>query len=181
MKTILLLLILATLPAFEGIAGSVQAVTFRDADGKQASMNAYQGKVVLVVNVASRCGYTPQYRALETLYRQYKDKGLVVLGFPCGQFGGQEPSTAKEVQEFAATKYGVTFPICEKLLVNGPGRHGLYAALAGAESPCGGSLHWNFTKFLVGKDGSVLKRFEPYVTPDSKEIMDAITSALDAK
>ena len=162
-------------------AGSIQDIPLKDIDGKDTSLKPYQGKVVLIVNVASRCGYTPQYKGLEAVYEKYKDKGLVVLGFPCNQFGAQEPGTAQEIKEFCSSKYNVTFPMFSKIDVNGPNRHPLYIALAGKDSPFPGDIKWNFSKFLVGRDGKILYRFEPGTTPESPELTAAIDTALAAK
>ena len=162
-------------------AGSIDDIAVKDIDGKDTSLKAYQGKVLLIVNVASKCGYTPQYKALEAVYEKYKDKGLVILGFPCNQFGHQEPGTDAEIKEFCSSKYSVTFPMFDKIEVNGPDRHPLYVALAGDGSPYPGNIKWNFTKFLIGRDGKILKRFESKVVPDSPEVSSAIESALAAK
>ena len=162
-------------------AGSLQDIPLKDIDGKDTSLKPYQGKVVLIVNVASRCGYTPQYKGLEALYEKYKDKGLVVLGFPCNQFGSQEPGTAQEIKDFCSSKYNVTFPLFSKIEVNGADRHPLYVALAGKDSPFPGDIKWNFSKFLLGRNGKILNRFEPGVTPESPELTSAIDTALAAK
>jgi glutathione peroxidase len=162
-------------------ADSIFDIPLKDIDGKATSLKAYEGKVLLIVNVASKCGYTPQYAGLEALYDKYKDKGLLVLGFPCNQFGGQEPGTNEQIKEFCSTKYQVTFPLFDKIEVNGPGRHQLYAALAGEGSPFPGDIKWNFNKFLVGRDGKILKRFESKAKPDSAELVQAIEAALAAK
>ncbi len=162
-------------------ANAIYDLKLKDIDGKATSLKAYQGKVLLLVNVASKCGYTPQYEGLEALYQKYKDQGLVVLGCPCNQFGAQEPGTSQEIKSFCATRYAVSFPLAEKLEVNGPQRHPLYECLAGKDSPVAGDIRWNFTKFLVGRDGKVLKRFEPKVKPDAAELVQAIEAALAAK
>lgn len=162
-------------------AGSIHDIPLKDIDGKDTSLKAYEGKVVLIVNVASRCGYTPQYKGLETIYEKYKDKGLVVLGFPCNQFGQQEPGTSAEIKEFCSSKYNVTFPMFSKIDVNGANRHPLYVALAGKDSPFPGDIKWNFSKFLVGRDGKILKRFESGIAPESPELTSAIDTALAAK
>jgi glutathione peroxidase len=162
-------------------AGSLQDIPLQDIDGKETSLKPYQGKVVLIVNVASHCGYTPQYKGLESIYERYKDKGLVVVGFPCNQFGAQEPGTSQEIKEFCSGKYNVTFPLFSKIEVNGPTRHPLYVALAGKDSPFPGDIKWNFSKFLVGRDGKILNRFEPGTTPESPELTSAIDAALAAK
>jgi glutathione peroxidase len=164
-----------------GAAGSIYDIPLKDIDGKDTSLKPYQGKVLLIVNVASRCGFTPQYTALEALYQKYKDQGVVVLGFPCNQFGGQEPGTDAEIKQFCSTKYNVTFPMFDKLEVNGANRHPLYVVLAGADSPFPGDIKWNFTKFLIGRDGKILNRFDSKVKPDSAEVIKAIEAALAAK
>ena len=162
-------------------AGSINDIAVKDIDGKDASLKDYQGKVLLIVNVASKCGFTPQYKGLEAVYEKYKDKGLVVLGFPCNQFAHQEPGTDAEIKQFCSSKFNVTFPMFDKIEVNGPNRHPLYAALAGEGSPFPGNIKWNFTKFLVGRDGKIVKRFESKTAPDSAEVTAAIESALAAK
>ena len=156
-------------------------IAVKDIDHKDTSLGAYQGKVLLVVNVASKCGFTPQYTALQAVYEKYKDKGLVILGFPCNQFGSQEPGTDEQIKLFCSTKYNVTFPLFDKLEVNGANRHPLYTALAGSDSPFSGDIKWNFTKFLIGRDGTILKRFDSKTTPDSPEVTAAIEAALAAK
>jgi glutathione peroxidase len=162
-------------------AESIYDIPLKDIDGNQTSLKPYQGKVLLIVNVASKCGFTPQYKALEALYQKYKDQGLVVLGFPCNQFAHQEPGTDAEIKEFCTSKYDVTFPMFDKIEVNGANRHPLYVLLAGKESPFPGDIGWNFTKFIVGSDGKILKRFSSSVKPDSAEVAQAIESALAAK
>jgi len=162
-------------------AGSIYDIPVKDIDGKDTTLAAYKGKVVLIVNVASHCGYTPQYKNLEAVYKKYKDQGFVVLGFPCNQFGGQEPGTNDEIKQFCTSKYDVTFPLFDKIDVNGANRHPLYVALAGETSPFPGNIKWNFTKFLIGRDGKILNRFDSKVTPDSPEATAAIEAALAAK
>jgi len=180
-----ILILLAAILIFQtvsaGAAESIYGIPLKDIDGKDTSLKPYQGKVLLIVNVASKCGFTPQYTALEALYQKYKDQGLVVLGFPCNQFAHQEPGTDAEIKQFCTSKYNVTFPMFDKIEVNGPNRHPLYAQLAGKESPFPGNIGWNFTKFLVGRDGKILKRFNSPVKPDSAEVAQAIESALAAK
>ena len=156
-------------------------IPLRDIDGKSTSLKAYEGKVMLIVNVASKCGYTPQYAGLQALQDKYKEQGLVVLGFPCNQFGGQEPGTDEEIKQFCSSKYNVTFPLFDKLEVNGHNRHLLYAHLAGTDSPFPGNIKWNFTKFLIGRDGKILRRFESAVKPDSAELTGAVEAALARK
>jgi len=162
-------------------AGSIHDIAIKDMDGKDTSLGAYKGKVLLVVNVASKCGLTPQYSGLEAIQEKYKDKGFTVLGFPCNQFGGQEPGTNEEIKQFCSSKYNVTFPLFDKIDVNGPKRHPLYVALAGTDSPFPGDIKWNFGKFLIGRDGKIIKRFEPKTTPDSPEVTSAIEAALASK
>jgi glutathione peroxidase len=180
MKIPALLTSLLIMTAFAASAGSIHDITVKDIDGKDTSLNAFKGKVLLVVNVASKCGNTPQYKSLETVYQKYKAKDFTVLGFPCNQFGGQEPGTSAEIKEFCSLEYRITFPMFEKIDVNGAKRHPLYTALAGGESPFPGDIKWNFGKFLVGKDGKILKRFEPKTQPDSPEVIAAIEAALAA-
>src|ERR1051326_2206605 len=156
---------------------SLYEIPLKDIDGKDTSLKAYQGKVLLVVNVASQCGLTPQYKALEAIHRKYKEKGFTVLGFPCNDFGSQEPGTAEEIKKFCSEKYEVSFPLFAKLHVKGAEQHPLYAALTGKDSPFPGDIKWNFGKFLIGKDGKILKRFDSAVKPDSSELVKAIETA----
>ena len=148
-------------------------------DGNPSSLADYQGRPVLIVNVASKCGLTPQYTGLEELHERYADQGFSVVGFPCNQFMGQEPGSAEEIQEFCSTTYGVTFPLYEKVDVNGDDRHPIYAELTQVADGEGhdGDIRWNFEKFLVGKDGSVT-RFAPTVTPDDPALVGAVEAAL---
>ena len=162
-------------------ATDLAAIPLKDINGKDTSLKAYQGKVLLIVNVASKCGYTPQYKSLEATYRKYKGQGLEVLGFPCNQFGAQEPGTNEEIKSFCSSKYDVTFPLFDKLEVKGPGQHPLYTALAGKDSPFPGDVKWNFGKFLVSREGKILKRWDSKATPDGTEITQAIEAALAAK
>ena len=163
------------------LAEGLQDIKLKDIDGKETTLKAYQGKVLLIVNVASKCGLTPQYKALQALQDKYGDKGFTVLGFPCNQFAGQEPGSNEEIKQFCSTKYNVSFPLFDKIDVNGPNRHPLYVALAGKDSPYPGDIKWNFGKFLIGRDGKIVKRFEPKTTPDSAEVTAAIAAALAAK
>jgi len=142
--------------------------------GSPADLDRYRGQVVLVVNVASRCGLTPQYAGLQKLSDGYADRGLTVLGVPCNQFGGQEPGTASEIEEFCQVNYGVSFPLTEKVEVNGPGRHPLYAELIGD----GDDIRWNFEKFVVAPDGRVAARFSPQTDPQDGEIIAAVEKLL---
>lgn len=148
--------------------------------GGSAELAGFRGKTVLVVNVASRCGLTPQYEGLERLHERFADRGFSVLGAPCNQFMGQEPGTAEEIAEFCSATYGVTFPMTEKVEVNGAGRHRLYERLVGFADAEGhrGDIRWNFEKFLVGPDGRVLARFSPQTEPESAEVVAAIEKAL---
>lgn len=162
-------------------ADSIYTIPLKDIDGKDATLKPYQGQVLLVVNVASHCGFTPQYTGLEAIYKKYNAQGLVVAGFPCNQFGGQEPGTTEEIKQFCTSKYDVTFPMFDKLEVNGANRHPLYVLLAGKDSPFPGNIKWNFTKFLIGRDGKIVARFDSKVKPESEEMTKAIEAALAAK
>ena len=162
-------------------AADLAAIPLKDIDGKDTSLAAYKGKAVLVVNVASKCGFTPQYEGLEALWRKYKDAGLMVLGFPCNDFGAQEPGTNDEIKKFCSTKYEVSFPLFDKLHVKGPEQHPLYAALSGKDAAFPGDVKWNFGKFLIGRDGKIIARYDSAVKPDAKELTDAIDKALAAK
>jgi glutathione peroxidase len=162
-------------------AQSLYEIPVKDIDGKAATLAPYQGRVLLVVNVASECGYTPQYAGLQAAFEKYQARGLTVLGFPCNQFGEQEPGTNAEIKKFCTTTFHVTFPLFDKIEVNGPKRHPLYDALAGKGSPFTGDIGWNFTKFLVGRDGRILRRFDSAIEPDSAEVTKAIEAALAAK
>ena len=150
--------------------------------GEDSSLGALAGKTLLVVNVASKCGLTPQYTALEALHSRLADRGFSVVGFPCNQFGGQEPGTAEEIEEFCSTTYGVTFPMFEKIDVNGEGRHPIYEQLTAVPDAEGaaGDIQWNFEKFLLGPDGTVLARFRPRTVPDDPEVLAAIEEHLPA-
>jgi len=181
MKPLHVLVCLLVMHTLAVRGASVHDVAVKDIDGKDTSLKAYKGKVLLVVNVASKCGLTPQYKTLEAVHEKYKDKGFTVLGFPCNQFMGQEPGTNEEIKQFCSSKYNVTFPLFDKIDVNGPKRHPLYVALAGPESPFPGDIKWNFGKFLIGRDGKIIKRFEPRTTPDAPEVTQAIEAALAAK
>ena len=158
---------------------SIYDVSLNTLSGEPATLAEHKGKALLIVNVASKCGLTPQYTGLEKLHEQLADRGFAVLGFPCNQFGAQEPGTAEEIATFCSTNYGVTFPMYEKIEVNGEGRHPLYAeltAVADAEGKAG-DIQWNFEKFLVTPDGQIT-RFRPLVEPEAPELVQAITAAL---
>ncbi|WJK33013.1 glutathione peroxidase [Solwaraspora sp. WMMA2065] len=147
--------------------------------GQPGSLGNFAGKALLVVNVASKCGLTPQYASLEQLHERYTDRGFSVVGFPCNQFGGQEPGSAEEIQEFCSATYGVTFPMFAKIEVNGPGRHPVYAELTETADADGtaGDIQWNFEKFLIAPDGRVVGRFRPRVEPTD----DAVVAAIEAQ
>ena len=159
---------------------SLYDISVKTINGGSQPLAAYRGKTLLVVNVASRCGFTPQYAGLEALYRKYKDQGLVVLGFPCNQFGHQEPGTEAEIQQFCATRYDVTFPMFAKIDVNGPNTHPLYELLKSARPGLLGTegIKWNFTQFLVNSRGEVVARYAPSDTPE--KIEHAVIGSLDA-
>ena len=182
MKAIVLLASITFLQILAaGAADSIYNVPLKDIDGNSTSLKPYQGKVLLIVNVASKCGFTPQYAALEAVYKKYQDQGLVVLGFPCNQFAHQEPGTDLEIKQFCTSKFDVTFPMFDKIDVNGADRLPLYMLLAGKDSPFPGDIGWNFTKFVIGRDGKILNRFASPVKPDSAEVTQAIEAALAAK
>ncbi len=147
-------------------------------DGGSDLLGGLKGKVVLAVNVASRCGLTPQYADLEALHEELADEGFAVVGFPCNQFGGQEPGSEAEIQAFCSTRYGVTFPMSGKLEVNGAGRHPLYAWLTDPANGYAGDIEWNFEKFLIGRDGTLRNRYAPAVKPRDAGIMNDIAAAL---
>lgn len=155
---------------------SVLDTVVETVDGKSKPLSDYQGNVLLIVNVASKCGYTPQYTGLEKLYEKYKDQGLRVLAFPCNQFGEQEPSPIDEIVTFCSTNYGVTFDLFNKIEVNGPNRAPLYVKLTQAEPV--GDVSWNFEKFLVGKDGVIIGRYKSKISPEDSQLVATIERAL---
>ncbi len=161
---------------------SLYDIPLRTLAGAETSLGEFKGKTVLVVNVASKCGLTPQYAELENLQKKYASRGFTVLGVPCNQFNGQEPGTAEEIEEFCSTTYGVTFPMLDKVEVNGDGRHPLYSELTLTPDADGtaGDVQWNFEKFLLTSDGTVAGRFRPKTTPESPEIVEAIERQLQA-
>jgi glutathione peroxidase len=181
MKTFAILLAFSIMTTIAAHAASIYDISVKNIDGKNVSLGDYKGKVLLIVNVASKCGFTPQYKALEATYKKYAGKDFVILGFPCNQFGGQEPGSDEEIKQFCTSKYFVTFPLFDKIEVNGANRHPLYQILAGKDSPFPGDIGWNFTKFVVGKDGKIRNRFESKITPDSPQVTAAIESALASK
>ena len=160
---------------------NITDIPVQDIDGKGTTLKAQKARVFLVVNVASKCGLTPQYAALEKLHRKYQGQGFSVVGFPCNDFREQEPGTADEIKTFCKTKYDVTFPLMGKVHVKGAEQHPLYARLTGKDAAFPGDVEWNFGKFLVTADGKVLKRFEPKLAPDAPEVIQAIEAALAAK
>jgi glutathione peroxidase len=147
-------------------------------DGSKDLLGTLRGKVTLAVNVASKCGLTPQYEGLEKLQRELQDQGFTVVGFPCNQFGSQEPGTEQQIAEFCSTTYDVSFPLSAKLEVNGAGRHPLYRYLTSPETGVSGDIAWNFEKFLIGRDGKVLRRYPPPTKPDDKALLQDIADAL---
>ena len=151
--------------------GSLYDIPLKDIDGKDTTLKAYAGKPLLIVNVASKCGYT----------RQYKDKGLMVLGFPSNDFGGQEPGTNDEIKQFCSSKFDVTFPLFDKLHTKGAEQHPLYIALTGPTSPVPGPVKWNFNKFLIGKDGKIIARYDSKVEPNDPTLAQAVDTALAGK
>jgi glutathione peroxidase len=163
---------------------SVYDFTMKDIDGRDVRLKTYKGKVSLIVNTASKCGYTPQYEGLQKIYEKYKDQGFVVLGFPANNFGGQEPGTNEEIKEFCTLKqYKTTFPLFSKISVKGEDQHPLYKYLTNAQTnpAFAGDIKWNFNKFLVDKNGKVIARFDSKATPESAEVTGAIEKALAQK
>jgi glutathione peroxidase len=173
---VLLLLSVMTLRA-----QSLYDIPLTDIDGHATTLAPFKGRVLLIVNTASECGYTPQYRGLEAVFTKYEAQGLTVLGFPCNQFGGQEPGSNAAIKQFCHVTFQVTFPLFDKIEVNGAGRHPLYVALAGKGSPFPGDITWNFNKFLIARDGRILQRFDSDATPDSPAVIKAVEAALAAK
>jgi glutathione peroxidase len=161
---------------------SVHDIAVNTLSGEQSSLGEHAGKTLLIVNVASKCGLTPQYTALEEIYERYADRGFEVLGFPCNQFGGQEPGSAADIEQFCTLNYSVTFPLFEKIEVNGPGRHPLYAELTKTADAEGhdGDIRWNFEKFLVSPGGEIVARYSPVVKPDDNAIIQDIEANLPA-
>lgn len=147
-------------------------------DGNDMKLGDFEGEVLLIVNVASECGLTPQYTGLQSLYDKYSGQGFRVIGLPCNQFGGQEPGTEADVKNFCETQYQVTFPMTSKIEVKGQNRHDLYTVLTGDRAKFPGKITWNFEKFLLGRDGEVLQRYSPKVEPESEELVNGIESAL---
>jgi glutathione peroxidase len=181
MKTFLLVLLLCGTVAMAG-EKSIYDFTMNSIDGAPTPLSTFKGKIVLLVNVASRCGFTPQYTALESVYEKYKDRGFAIIGIPANNFGAQEPGSNQEIKTFCSSKYHVTFPMMAKVSVKGDDQTPLYQFLTdkSAHPQTGGEIQWNFTKFLIGPDGQVITRFESKVTPDSPEVTEAIEKALSA-
>ena len=161
-------------PAKGGL--NVYGFTLETIDGTERSLGDFHGKVLLLVNTASECGYTPQYEGLQRLHARYEKRGFSVVAFPSNDFGGQEPGSNKEIKAFCSTKFGVTFPLFAKITVKGPNKHPLYAMLT--QTPPSGEVTWNFNKFLIGKDGTVLSRYDSDVTPEATSLIQAIEKAL---
>jgi glutathione peroxidase len=170
-------------PSSAAEKASILDYTMKNIEGEDAPLSVYRGKVLLVVNVASKCGLTPQYEGLEKLYKKYGDRGLVILGFPANNFAMQEPATNAEIRQFCTVQYGVTFPMFAKILVKGTYIDPLYAFLTSKKTnpEFGGEIKWNFTKFLVDRSGKVINRFELKVAPESDEVVKAIEAALGEK
>jgi glutathione peroxidase len=161
-------------------AASIYEYRLNSIDFEDVPLSVFKGKVLMIVNVASRCGYTPQYAGLESLYRRYKSQGFVILGIPSNDFGQQEPGTDPEIKQFCQRKYDVTFPMMSKVSVSGNNPIPLYRYLTdkGQNPKTGGEIQWNFTKFLIGRDGTILARFEPRVTPEDTGLVNAVEKAL---
>ncbi|MBT5717828.1 MAG: glutathione peroxidase [Opitutae bacterium] len=174
------ILLLATMAMTSNLnAKSLYDYEVFDIEGRETTLAPFKGKVILIVNVASKCGFTRQYKGLEELYAKYKTKGLVICGFPCNQFGSQEPASEKEIKEFCTAKFGVTFPMFSKIEVNGSKRHPIYEFLIGKNSQTAGNVKWNFTKILVGKNGEPVDRFGSITSPTSGKLRKAIEKALE--
>ncbi len=156
-------------------------IPLKDIDGKDTSLKAYEGKAIIAVNVASKSGFTLQYKGLEALYQKYKEQGFVVVGFPCNDFGAQEPGTNAEIKAFATGKFGVSFPLMEKMHIKGPEQHPLYTELTGSRAAFPGDVKWNFGKFLIGRDGKVAVRFAPATSPDDSALLKALEAELARK
>jgi glutathione peroxidase len=179
MKMLLpLLVVLALAQIARADNDALLSIPLKDINGNDTSLKSYAGQVILLVNVASKCGFTPQYAGLEALYEKYKDKGLVVVGVPSNDFLSQEPGTAEEIVAFCKKNYGVTFPLMAKVHVKGKEKCPLYAALTGPASPFPGEVSWNFNKFLIDRNGQLVKRFGSPVKPDAAELVQAVEAAL---
>lgn len=161
------------------MTNNISDITVKDMNGKEVHLSDYKGKVLLIVNVASECGFTPQYEGLEKIYKKYNDKGFEILAFPCNQFGGQEPGTNEEIKNFCSSKYNVTFKLFDKIEVNGQNQSPLYEKLESNTNTDQGDVKWNFEKFLISKDGEIVARFRSKVTPESEEITGAIEKEME--
>ncbi len=179
MRTALLALLVLLAAGAVAAPDSPLGVTVRRIDGKEEALSRHAGKVLLIVNVASQCGFTPQYEGLEALHERYRERGLVVLGFPSNDFAGREPGSDAEIADFCRANWGVTFPMYAKLHVAGPDQHPLYAYLTGLPVPLGGPVEWNFQKYLVGRDGRVADRIAPAIEPLADELVGKIEILLD--
>ena len=179
-KLILILMLCVACASLSAEPKSIYDFTMRSIDGQHVSLKSYSGKVVLLVNVASKCVFTPQYAGLEALYEKYKDRGLVIVGIPANNFAQQEPGTDEEIKKFCSNKYNVTFPMMSKVSVLGDDKTPLYVFLTGKDTDpqFAGDIKWNFTKFLFDRNGNPVARFEPAITPDSPQVTAAIESAL---
>ena len=171
----------AAVTASTAYAGDLTAIPFETIKGEKTSLADYKGKVVLVVNTASKCGLTKQYKALEALQDKYGAKGFTVIAFPCNDFGKQEPGSHEEIAEFCETRFDISFPLMAKISVKGEKQHALYTALTGKDGAFPGDVKWNFGKFLIGKDGKAIARFEPRTKPESEDVVQAIEKALAVK
>lgn len=176
-----LLLLAFIMTSTPHLNASLLDIPVTDIDGKERRLSEFKGKVLLIVNVASKCGFTGQYEGLEEVYRKHKDAGLVVLGFPCNQFFGQEPGTEAEIKSFCRSKYDVTFPMFSKVDVKGDNQHPLFAALTGKTSPLPGKVSWNFNKFIIDRSGNLSARFGSMTKPSSDQLVKALKDALAAK
>lgn len=157
---------------------NISSIKVRDINGKEINLSAYKGKVLLIVNVASECGYTPQYKGLQQLYEKYKNQGFEILAFPCNDFGGQEPGTNQEIKEFCSANYGVTFKLFDKIKILGKDKNQLYAALTDNDVTGNKDVKWNFEKFVISKNGDIIARFPSRVEPMDKQITDLIEDQL---
>lgn len=181
MKIFILLLIMSVTSSFTGNQEtSFYNFNVKNIDGKEVSLSEYQGKVILVVNVASKCGYTPQYEGLQNIYEQHKDRGFVILGFPANNFNGQEPGSNEEIKQFCTLEYGVDFPMFSKISVKGEDQAELFSYLTTQPNPdFEGEIKWNFEKFLIDKNGSLKRRFRSSVKPESEELLSALNDELE--
>lgn len=172
---------LITKPEGDKKMNNISTIKVKDTDGKEVALSSFKGKVLLIVNVASECGFTPQYKGLQELYEKYKDKGLEILGFPCNDFGGQEPGTNQEIKTFCSTNYGVSFKLFDKVKILGKDKNKLYAALTNNDVTGTKDVGWNFEKFLISKNGDIVSRFPSKVEPTDKQIIKAIDKELSKK